>query len=191
MKQLLSVALLGLGITACAQQAAAPPPQAAPPPSTAITDSVKAVFTDVKGNLTKSLEQFPEKDLGFKPVGVIAEVRGFGQIIAHVAAEQYLFCGPVSAEKKPDNVDEKTLSALKKADLQKALADSFAFCDRAFASINDQTGAAPAEITEFSYKSTKLGLLAFNNAHDDEHYGNLVTYMRAKKMVPPSSQPSK
>jgi hypothetical protein len=35
-------------------------------------------------------------------------VRGFGQIIAHVAAEQYLFCGPVSGEKKPP-VDEKSL----------------------------------------------------------------------------------
>src|SRR5262245_21900994 len=190
MKQLLSAALLGLGVSACAQQPAAPPPQAAPPPSTAITDSVKTVFTSMKENLTKSLDQFPEKELGFKPAGVVAEVRGFGQIIAHVAAEQYSFCGPVSGEKRPA-VDEKSLSTLKKADLQKALADSFAFCDRAFASINDQTGAAPAEITEFSYKSTKLGLLAFNNAHDGEHYGNLVTYMRAKKMVPPSSQPSK
>ena len=34
----------------------------------------------------------------------------------------------------------------------------------------------------------KLGVLAFNNAHNFEHYGNLVTYMRAKGMVPPSSQ---
>jgi len=189
-KRLLSVALLGFGVAACTQPAAAPPPQAAPPPSSAIVDSVKQEFTSVKGYLTKSLEQFPEKDLAFKPVGVAAEVRGFGQIIAHVAAEQYLFCGPVSGEKKPP-VDEKSLSKLNKADLQKALADAFAFCDRAFASVNDQTGAAAAEITEFSYKSTKIGLLAFNNAHDYEHYGNLVTYMRAKKMVPPSSQPSK
>jgi len=190
-KRLLSAALLGIGVVACSQPPAAPPPQAAPPPSNAVTDSVKSVFTSVKEYLTKSLEQFPEKELAFKPAGVPAEVRGFGQIIAHVAAEQYLFCSPVSGEKKPDGVDEKSLSALKKADLKKALADALAFCDRAYSSINDQTGAAPAEITEFSYKSTKLGLLAFNNAHDFEHYGNLVTYMRAKKMVPPSSQPSK
>jgi hypothetical protein len=34
----------------------------------------------------------------------------------------------------------------------------------------------------------KLSILAFNTAHDFEHYGNLVTYMRLNKMVPPSSQ---
>ena len=31
-------------------------------------------------------------------------------------------------------------------------------------------------------------VLALNNAHDFEHYGNLVTYMRLKGMVPPSTQ---
>ena len=36
---------------------------------------------------------------------------------------------------------------------------------------------------------TKLGVLAFNTAHGMEHYGNIVTYLRAKGMVPPSSQP--
>jgi len=31
-------------------------------------------------------------------------------------------------------------------------------------------------------------VLAFNTAHDFEHYGNLVTYMRLKDIVPPSSE---
>jgi hypothetical protein len=26
-------------------------------------------------------------------------------------------------------------------------------------------------------------------AHDNEHYGNVVTYMRLNKLVPPSSEP--
>ena len=30
-------------------------------------------------------------------------------------------------------------------------------------------------------------MLAFNSAHNDEHYGNMVTYMRMKGLVPPSS----
>jgi hypothetical protein len=33
-----------------------------------------------------------------------------------------------------------------------------------------------------------LGMLAFNNMHDYEHYGNMVTYMRLKNIVPPSSE---
>jgi hypothetical protein len=31
-------------------------------------------------------------------------------------------------------------------------------------------------------------VLVMNAAHDMEHYGNIVTYMRIKGMVPPSSQ---
>ena len=31
------------------------------------------------------------------------------------------------------------------------------------------------------------GVLAFNSAHNYEHYGNLVTYMRLNGIVPPSS----
>ena len=30
---------------------------------------------------------------------------------------------------------------------------------------------------------------AFNTSHNFEHYGNLVTYMRLNKIVPPSSAP--
>jgi hypothetical protein len=35
----------------------------------------------------------------------------------------------------------------------------------------------------------KLGVLHINNIHSTEHYGNLVTYMRLKDIVPPSSEP--
>jgi hypothetical protein len=34
----------------------------------------------------------------------------------------------------------------------------------------------------------KLGALNINNMHDMEHYGNLVTYMRLKNIVPPTSE---
>ena len=32
------------------------------------------------------------------------------------------------------------------------------------------------------------GILNFNVAHDFEHYGNIVTYLRIKGLVPPSSE---
>jgi uncharacterized damage-inducible protein DinB len=33
--------------------------------------------------------------------------------------------------------------------------------------------------------------LLYSTVHDNEHYGNIVTYMRMLGMVPPSSQPSR
>ena len=181
MKKILLFLFVAAGSTAC--QPAAPPPAPAPPPSTAIRDSLKATYDGVKENILKTAEQVPEGKLSYQPT---KEVRTFGQLLGHVANENYVFCGAASGGKGPGGDFTKTT---KKADLQKALADSFAFCDQAFAGVNDQTGAAPAEIPEFSMKGTKLSMLAFNTTHDGEHYGNLVTYMRINKMVPPSSQP--
>jgi len=54
------------------------------------------------------------------------------------------------------------------------------------------TDAKAAEMVSFfGMKATRLGIMDFNTAHNMEHYGNLVTYMRVLGMVPPSSQPSK
>lgn len=183
MKRVVAFVLLVTASTACQRAAPVPPP--APPPSTAIRDSLKALADGAKDNILKSADQMPEDKFSYQPT---KEVRTFGQILGHLANEHYVMCGAASGAKGPGGDFEKTV---KKADLQKALADSFAFCDRAFAGLDDQTGAAAAEIAEFGLKGTKFSMLALNTSHNAEHYGNLVTYMRMNKMVPPSSQPSK
>jgi uncharacterized damage-inducible protein DinB len=177
-------AAAGLAVAAGCQQPAppAPPP---PPPAMALTASIKSTYDMVKDYLTRSLEQMPERDLGFKPAGAVKEVRTFGQIVGHLADSNYRLCGPASAEEAPSHDFEHT--ATSKAALQQALSEAFAYCDRTFASMNDQRGAEAVDT--IVGRSTRLGALAFNNAHDFEHYGNLVTYMRAKGLIPPSSQP--
>lgn len=181
MKRLVLFAVSVAGAIAC-QPAPAPPPPA-PPPSTAVRDSLKATDTMVKDNVLKSLEQLPEARLAYRPT---KDVRTFAQIFGHIANENYVFCGAASGAKGPGGDFEK---ATTKTDLQKALTESFAFCDQAYAGLDDQSGGTPAEITEFGLKGTKFSMLAFNTAHNGEHYGNLVTYMRLNQMVPPSSQP--
>jgi uncharacterized damage-inducible protein DinB len=42
----------------------------------------------------------------------------------------------------------------------------------------------------FGEHFTQGGLLLMNATHDNEHYGNVVTYMRMMGLVPPSSQPA-
>ena len=153
-------------------------------PANPLVASIKATHEMVRGYITKSAEQFPDRDYGFRPSGIVADVRTFGQIIGHIASYNYLYCGAAGSMKGPD-ADPATLTS--KASLQKALAASYAFCEKAFASVTDRNGSQP--VTGLSIgDQTKLGTLAFNNAHQFEHYGNLVTYFRAKGMVPPSSQ---
>jgi uncharacterized damage-inducible protein DinB len=149
-----------------------------------VLDSLEFQHEAMKGYITKSLEQIPENLFGFQPT---KEVRTIGQLFGHIADGNYLFCSASSGEATPASPVEKTMKT--KADLQRALTESFAFCDRAFSALNDQTGAAEAVIAPINnLKTTKLGALSFNTSHNSEHYGNLVTYMRLNKMVPPSSQ---
>jgi len=177
------IAILAAGVFAVACAQPAPPAEPAAPTS-AHTNSLKVSQDIAKSDLVRAAEQMPEEDYGFKPAGVAEEVRSFGQIVAHVAGANGMFCSMVSGEAAPTVDDAMTA----KADIVKALNDAFAFCDRAFASVNDQTGAEMVSISFLNAEFSKLGVLAFNTAHNMEHYGNLVTYMRAKGMVPPSSQ---
>jgi hypothetical protein len=190
--------VLGMGSFAAASVGAQQKPPAPMPvvqrPMTMVnplTASSRAYYDLAKEWLVKSAALMPEADFGFKPAGVAKDVRGFGQILAHVANANYLFCGLASATKGPAVDFEKTATA--KADIQKAVAESFAFCDKAWAGTDDKNAATPVTFPDgFPIKqSTRLGALVFSNAHLGEHYGNLVTYFRAKGMVPPSSQGGK
>lgn len=138
------------------------------------------VYTVAKGYLVKAAEQMSEENYAFKAT---PEVRSFGQLVGHVANANYMICSMALGEKNPNATDfEKTTP---KADLVQAIKDSFTYCDKAYA-MTDATGME--EATMFGMKTNKMGILSFNSAHDMEHYGNIVTYMRLKGMVPPSSQ---
>ena len=141
---------------------------------------IGTIYGVAKGNLIKAAEQMPETDYSFKAT---PEVRSFGQLVGHVANANYMFCAMALGEKSPNSTDiEKTTA---KAGLVQALKDSFTYCDKAYA-ISDADGTASVDL--FGMKTNKIGVLSFNSAHDMEHYGNIVTYMRLKGMVPPSSQ---
>jgi uncharacterized damage-inducible protein DinB len=172
-----AVMTLLLPIAATAQT---PAPAAAP--GQPLTAAAKAQHDMVKGNIVKAAEKMAEADYSFKPT---PEVRSFGAIVGHVANANYMICSRAAGDKSPMADDiEKTKTT--KADLVKAVADSFAYCDAVFAKMTDTAGAEAVDF--FRGKQPKLGVLNFNSMHNWEHYGNLVTYMRLKGVVPPSSE---
>jgi uncharacterized damage-inducible protein DinB len=155
--------------------------QSAPAPTDPLSAGAKGLYSLIKNNVLKSADKMPEENYAFKPT---PEVRSFGQIIGHVADAQYLFCSVVLGEKNPAPGIEKSKTS--KADLVQALNDAFAYCDKAY---NGMTDAHAADIVKFFGRDqAKLSVLAFNSAHNNEHYGNLVTYFRLKGIVPPSSE---
>lgn len=146
------------------------------------TANTKLNYWGGKAALLRTAEQVPEEYYSFKPTEA---VRSFGQILGHVADAQYYFCSIARGEKNPLPNIEKTKAS--KADLIAALKDAFAYCDRAYDGMTDSSGT---EMVKFmGFDMPKLGVLIGNNQHISEHYGNLVTYMRLKNIVPPSSDP--
>ncbi len=141
----------------------------------------KRGYERTKGILLRSSEKMPEENYSFKPVDT---VRTYGQIIGHLADAQYLFCSMVSGEKNPGLNIEKTKTS--KADLVAALKDGFAYCDKVYDSMTD--AASLQMVKFFGNDMPKYALLQLNVGHNMEHYGNLVTYMRMKGIVPPTSE---
>jgi uncharacterized damage-inducible protein DinB len=140
-----------------------------------------AVYGTGKGFLVRAAEQMPDEHWTFKPT---PEVRSFGEIVGHVANANYMICAQASGTQNPkQGVNAEKLAT--RAEVVQALKDAFAFCDQAH-QMTDAKGVEPMDI--FGMKTNRLGALAFNAAHNMEHYGNLVTYMRLKGLTPPSSQ---
>jgi uncharacterized damage-inducible protein DinB len=155
-------------------------PQAQPDPTIA---STRGTLELVKGYITKSAEQVPEEMYAFKPT---PDVRSMGQLFGHIAEANFQICSLATGQKPDMQNIEKTKTS--KADLKDALAASFKFCEAGFDTL---TSASANETVKFFLPGThtRLGVLTFNTAHLFEHYGNLVTYMRLKGLVPPSSAP--
>jgi len=151
------------------------------PPKNPLIETSKGMYGMVKNDILKSADKIPDNMWSFQPT---PQVRTIGQLFAHIADGQYEFCGAVTDAKPTQKDVEKT--AKTKEEIVAAVKTAFAFCDAAYAKMND-AGASDI-VAFFGLKSSRLGIMDFNIAHTFEHYGNLVTYMRIKGIVPPSSE---
>lgn len=142
--------------------------------------AIRGLHDQVAGFITRAAEQMPEADYAFKPT---PEVRSFGELVGHVANATRMFCSGATGMQGASAPDAEKL--MSKAEIVAALKDAFASCESAYTMDAMKAGEA---VQFFGQQHTRLSVLAFNMGHNFEHYGNIVTYMRLKGMVPPSSQ---
>jgi len=154
---------------------------ATPAPENPLSAWNKYAYGHVKDILLRSAEKMPEENYSFKPTEA---VRSYGQIIGHVADAQYLFCSIALGEQNPGLKIEQTKTT--KADLVAALNTAFGYCDKAYNGMTDKSAVEMIKL--FGNDAPRISALEVNLVHDMEHYGNLVTYMRIKNIVPPSSE---
>ncbi len=170
------VVMCGLAAPVYAQSATSANPLSA---------SLQTAWKNAEKNIRDSADQMPEDGYAFKPVD---GVRTFGQILAHVAGVNYVFCAPAKGDTTKRNEDDVEKSAKTKAEIVKALGDSLAYCDAVIAGMTDKTAAETIDLPFNMGKGARQEPLLINVGHVNEHYGNLVTYFRIKGMVPPSSK---
>lgn len=146
---------------------------------------LRAGYTGLRTNLMQAADKMPEADYGFKP-GSMPEVRTYGQLFAHVADGQFGTCAAVKGVPSPNQGKNLEQELKTKAEFVRALADSFAFCDDAFSSLTDANAVefvrqGPGEVVR---GAVLAGLLV----HNSEMYGISTVYLRAKNLVPPSTE---
>src|SRR5690242_19033705 len=72
-----------------------------------LTSDAKASYTAVSGMFVRAAEKMPEEDYTFRPAPT---ARTFGQIVGHIADNQYMWCSAVQGEKKESNIEETVTS---------------------------------------------------------------------------------
>lgn len=158
--------------------------------------SVESMHGGVRQVMLKAAEEMPVEDLTYKPT---PDVRSVGQIILHVAYWQFFFCGEAKGE-KPErpalltafNAQRENLEAIgaTKDNVVEALRASYDYCDTAFKTLTPEDAGKIIAAPGFMHidQAPRIHFLSYNVSHANQHYGNLVTYMRLRGRVPPSSQ---
>jgi len=158
--------------------------------STSMASTAKAMQATIRRDLADAADAMPAEDYAYKPH---PDSRTYAALIGHVASANYFFCAmaqgqsPSTTPAAQGNFEKLT----DKAALVKVLNESLAYCDGVYDATTDANFSQPVTTTAFGpMKATPTlrGLvLMFNTTHNNEHYGNIVVYMRAKGHVPPSS----
>jgi uncharacterized damage-inducible protein DinB len=190
MKTILYSALAGC-VLAVSMSTGAQAQTAAPAtPANPMASWLRGVYTNNRSYLVRAAEKMPEDLYGLRP-GAQMEVRTFGQILGHLANLNFMWCSQAKGEKNPAQGHDFERDATK-AEFVKGLNDALTYCDGAYSALTDAAGMETISITQedgSQTRSLRMGLLVMNYGHNNEHYGNLVTYMRIKSIVPPSSEP--
>jgi uncharacterized damage-inducible protein DinB len=179
---LLLVVMIGISSTVSAQTTGAGYDALTP----SLSAVAKTMHATIRRNLADAAQAMPPDEYSFRPT---PDVRTFARLVGHVINANWFFCSQAKQEKPPVATNHEQLTD--KAALVKALNDSLAYCDEVYSATTDANFNQPVQVQSgpgMSPANTVRGaILIFNTTHNNEHYGNIVVYMRLKGHVPPST----
>ncbi len=155
--------------------------------SPSLAATAKAMHATIRRDIAESAETMPDEDFGFKPT---PDVRSFAQLVGHVINANVFFCSQAKGAAMPTTTNFERVAD--KAALIKGLTDALAYCDAVYESTTDADFNQAVTLSGFpgmnpKTTTTRGAVLMFNTTHNNEHYGNIVVYLRLKGKVPPST----
>lgn len=159
--------------------------QTATAQTASIRDGALQDWSRLKDTMVKIAAAMPEEKFGFRAT---PPERTWGEQILHVAEANVVQMGRFGSKATPPAVNMKATS---KAEILKALADSFDFGTAALNEQTDQSMLLAAENTRydrFMGPSTKARVVYYVIGHTWDIYGQMVVYLRLNGVTPPASQ---
>lgn len=149
-------------------------------PANAVSAALLERFEVVSGYVLAAAETVAGDQYSHRPTD---EVRNLGELFAHVAVAQFAYCAGLSGQAMPAAARGQVTA---KAEIIQRVRESRDFCLEVYRGATDDSLAETIPLLE--EEQTRAWGLIQNIAHDNLHYGNIVTYMRELGLVPPSSE---
>jgi hypothetical protein len=160
-------------------------------PMSIVSQALDFWITNTENRVVPAADAMPEGKYSFAPTaGEFAGVRTFAQQIKHLAANNYRMAAYIlnqtptpeqESEAGPDTVQSKV-------QIMDYLKGSFAVLHQAMAAINEGNMLKPVAASHSPQQKTRLQLAIDVVAHSNNHYGQMVEYLRMNGIVPPASR---
>jgi len=156
-----------------------------------VSQSIDFWIGNVEREVVGAAEAMPEDKYPFVPTaGEFAGVRTFAQQLKHLAANNYRMAAYILGQAPtPDQEAEIGPDAARtKAEVVAYVEGSFAALHRAAATIDEQNMVKPHALRPGHRQNNSLQFAIDAVAHSNDHYGQIVEYLRMNGIIPPASR---
>jgi hypothetical protein len=165
------------------------------PQQRTIAETLDSWIARVETLVVAGADAMPADKYSFAPpetYGDFAGVRTFAQQVKHLSANNYRMAALILLQKPTAEMENETgpESVRTKTEIMEYLKGSFAALHKAVATINEKNVVEPVP-TPSAWQKTRLSFAEDVVAHDMDHFGQMVEYLRMNGIVPPESRPAK
>jgi uncharacterized damage-inducible protein DinB len=165
------------------------------PQQRTIAETLDSWISRTETLVVGAADAMPADKYSFAPpatFGEFAGVRPFAQQVKHLSANNYRMAALILLQKPTAEQENETgpESVKTKAEIMEYLKGSFAALHKAVSTIDAKNVVEPTP-TPSSWQKTRLSFAEDVVAHDMNHYGQMVEYLRMNGIIPPESRPAK